>query len=93
MADKDGYPTEAELKLITEWDVINDVKGLIEFIKEQWIYEEYFKYEPPLLELHTGGWSGHESVIGALERNLIFWGVFWQKSERGGHYYFEIKEG
>jgi len=41
-------------------------------------------------EYHTGGWSGNEDVIGALKNNLLFWPMFWQKSTRGGHYFFRI---
>lgn len=40
------------------------------------------------LELHTGGWSENEEIIEELQKNL-FWLFCWQKSERGGHYYFE----
>jgi hypothetical protein len=43
------------------------------------------------LELHTGGWSGNEEIISVLQ-NSMFWVMYWQKSERGGHYYFELPE-
>lgn len=43
------------------------------------------------LELHTGGWSGNETIIGVLELSW-FWHFWWVKSVRGGHYYFEIPE-
>ena len=41
------------------------------------------------LELHTGGWSGNEDIIEALAASM-FWLMYWQKSVRNGHYYFEI---
>lgn len=41
------------------------------------------------LELHTQGWSGNESIVNALQKTM-FWFMFWQKSVRGGHYYFKI---
>jgi len=28
--------------------------------------------------------------IRALEKNSVFWAQHWEKSVRGGHYYFEI---
>lgn len=39
--------------------------------------------------LVTGGWSGCESAIGALEDGL-FWFAWWQTSHRGGRHDFEI---
>lgn len=41
------------------------------------------------LELHTGGWSGNEDIIQALQNNKLFW-VNWEMSRVGGHYYFKI---
>lgn len=40
------------------------------------------------LELHTGGWLENEEIIEELIQSF-FWVLFWQKSERGGHYYFK----
>lgn len=39
--------------------------------------------------LSTGGWSGNESLIGAMKRNYILWSLTWVQSRRGGHYIFE----
>lgn len=41
------------------------------------------------LELHTGGWLGNEEIIEAL-KDTTFWGLCWQKSERGGHHNFRL---
>ena len=51
--------------------------------------QDDFKKPCMKLELHTGGWSGNEEVMGALE-GTFFWVLFWEHSRRGGHYYFEI---
>lgn len=42
------------------------------------------------LELHTGGHSTNEGIIESLQKHEIFWNLWWQKTERGGHYYFII---
>jgi hypothetical protein len=42
------------------------------------------------LELHTFGWSGNESIVDALDKNVLFWMTCWEQSNRGGHYKFEI---
>jgi len=39
-------------------------------------------------ELHTGGWSGNEEIIRAMQDNRVWWGMFWESSRRGGHYEF-----
>lgn len=36
--------------------------------------------------LATGGWSGNECLIGALERNLVVWSFCWRLSAIGGLY-------
>jgi len=40
------------------------------------------------LELSTGGWSHNEDIIEDLQKYNFFWFIYWQKSERGGHYCF-----
>lgn len=39
------------------------------------------------LYLHTGGWSGCEEMISAI--NKIWWSMYWKESTVGGHYIFE----
>lgn len=87
--DRDGYPTEETLEFIKNYQ--GAPGSLVDYILEAWHFPEYSKWAPPLLELHTGGWSGNEEVIQALmESKSFFWTLYWQKSERGGHYYFEV---
>lgn len=40
-------------------------------------------------DVATGGWSGNEDIIRALQENYVVWGITWQLSERGGRYVFE----
>jgi len=100
--DSEGYPEESELKLIQEWDW-QDIFGLIDFIEERWAYGHWgFKKEwghdrmklhkmpVLLLELHTGGWSGNESIINSLLENrmaVIVLGYY--QWNTGGHYRFQ----
>jgi hypothetical protein len=86
------YPTFKELDVIKKLAALNTITPLIEMFKEIWWNADTaceFEMEGNkwTLELHTGGWSGNEDIIEALAGSM-FWFLFWQKSERGGHFYF-----
>ncbi len=103
MFDKEGYPTEEALEVFSQWrvpdgDIHASAKTVFEYVKSLWQYEEYVdilypcpRMEKPVVvvELHTLGWSGNEDIVEEL-RKTWFWYLYWQKSERGGHYRFEI---
>lgn len=90
--DKDGYPEEHELKKIEEWDY-HDFEGLMTYVRDLWKYKHYFRKKiGEVYDLSTGGWSGNESIIAALEQNRMFWAIAWQESKRGGHFIFEIRK-
>jgi len=96
MLDKDGYPDEASLKAIKEWDILEQgVSELLELVIENtnWADRQIHITGKKVIrfEYHTGGWSGNEDVIKVLRQNLLFWHFFWQKSTRGGHFYFKIE--
>ena len=96
MLDENNYPDEASLKEIKKWDILKQgIQGLLELIKDNtnWADRQIYITGKRVLrfEYHTGGWSGNEDVIGALRQNYHFWTMFWEKSTRGGHYYFRIK--
>lgn len=94
------YYTERELKEIQNWD-IKDTHNLIERLRDMWEYKNCFienwgldhihnERSVLMLELHTCGWSGNEDIIEALQNHKLFWTMWWWKTERGGHYYFEV---
>ena len=84
-----NYPTEDELKKITEWPYPN-FEGLMNFIESIWEYADcgYWKQTKKKYYISTAGWSGNEEIIGAMKANFIFWGIYWHSSQRGGHYIF-----
>jgi len=95
MLDKDGYPTEKYLNKVREYCSLDNPFGIIGLIKEGWKYDSGVRVSGTRvirLELHTFGWSGNEEIIQSLQSNFMFWGMYWQKSLRGGHYYFKLNK-
>jgi hypothetical protein len=95
--DADGYPTERTEATIAQWGA-DDATGLMEFVAKAWKYPEWFKQvgendSGHIWEVSTGGWSGNESLIYAMQANLVFWMVCWAESSRGGHYQFVVPFG
>ena len=98
--DGDGYPTEEMLEKIEKWDAgEGSYNDLMKFIKPHWKYsfEGYWsenEYEDDGTEysISTGGWSGNEDIIHALQSNWMFWSLYWMQSRRGGHYIFKVKD-
>ena len=88
--DHDGYPDEQELQRIREWS-LEDLAGLLQFVYGIWWASDWgWHQRERIFRVSTGGWSGNESIIGALQDNQMFWMLCWQESRRGGHYVFEI---
>jgi len=97
MLDDDGYPTDEALDLIAKWDY-KDIAGWFEFIQSLWALTDW-KIEDathdisdrPIIRytFNTGGWSGNEDLIRAMEQNWMIWSLTWVQSRRGGHYIFE----
>lgn len=88
MTEDGDYPDDNEIQRIKDWP-LEDVMGLIEFVKSIWHWRDYAERNGNKFELHTGGWSGNEEIIEAL-MDTMFWSMCWESSRRGGHYYFEI---
>ena len=50
---------------------------------------DFGEEQPKFLRLATGGWSGNEALVGALERNFVVYSLTWRLSSRGGLHIFE----
>ena len=95
--DNEGYPTEEELEKIRTWPIViessldEDFHELMSYVKELWWMPDWgwsYDKETETYSLSTGGWSGNEDIIGALQENVMWWIMFWKSSRRGGHYEF-----
>ncbi len=104
--DENGYPTEDALRYIKDWDwrdkPTSEYTALFDVIQSIWWSPEFGWHDEDVeceitnrtvrrYTLSTGGWSGNESLIEALQSNWIVWSVTWEQSRRGGHYIFEVK--
>jgi len=100
--DEDGYPTEAALELIRGWHW-SDCHGWFDFIKSIWWMSGWGWHESSVphdynpektvhqYNISTGGWSGNEAIISAMQQNRLLWSLQWVQSRRGGHYIFELR--
>lgn len=106
--DEDGYPTEAALERIKNWDYMGtDIKELFDFVKSLWCWgdtafvmgsdvpKEYALRScenndgATWVRAATGGWSGNESLVRAIENSPIGM-VTWRQSSWGGLHIFRI---
>jgi hypothetical protein len=100
--DEDGYPTDEALEEIKNWHYDKGWISLMEFVKSIWWAADWGWREENTEGLYgittityyisTGGWSGNESLIYALQENTAFWMMNWFQSQRGGHYIFKVKK-
>ena len=101
----DIYPTEEFLDYLSRWWP-SDSYGYDKFFKQLedvwWhgeslissdeVLDEIFEEPNTAYYISTGGWSGNESIIGAMGQNWFLWSQVWYSSKRGGHYEFRIKK-
>lgn len=90
--DEDGYPTEEELEKIKAWPY-TDYGGMLQWINANCWWpgpDNGFKQTGRKFRLATGGWSGNEEVIAAMESNMMFVPLCWQSSHRGGLHIYEV---
>jgi hypothetical protein len=95
--DDDGYPTDETLTLIRKFGSIGEATPnwalLLAFCTSIWRYPDYVEISEDgrRFVFATGGWSGNESIIEALQGNGFFWILCWFQSERGGRHVFEVR--
>lgn len=104
--DANGYPTEETCQTIEQWfegrnPLDREVRNaFLAYVMETWNHNSGKVTVIPFregincgerLEFATGGWSGNEDVIGAMEKTM-FWAMYWESSHRGGLYVFIVPE-
>jgi len=98
----DDYPTDDELERITKWPH-DDPAGWFKYVRS---VGNYWSDQPPwgwheetadddgkqVKEIHvsTGGWSGNEDIILAMQQNFVLWSLNWYQHQTGGHYIFRL---
>jgi 1,4-alpha-glucan branching enzyme len=98
------YPTDEDLESIRSWPP-SDPMGWFSAIKhaghwwpdESWGWSERDdtdRIDGPVrvYEISTGGWSGNEEILSAMEDNRGLWYQTWREIRRGGHYTFMVKK-
>jgi len=94
----DGYPTDDVLTRIREWPT-NDLNGCLDFVHDLWHYggpwcstdisnvESELLHARPIdryLRCATGGWSGNEEIVAAMDGNAMLRVMCWRLSAAGG---------
>jgi transcriptional regulator with XRE-family HTH domain len=89
--DVDGYPTDNTLDIIQTYPGYQgNWKWLMEAIAPLFCkHGRWESIDGIYWQVATGGWSGNESIIRALQKNTLFWSMCWQLSKKGGYYEFK----
>lgn len=93
LLDGDGYPRVEVAEAIKNWEItkFEDCITLLEYVGDVWKYKDWgWERDGNEYHISTGGWSGNEELMAALEQNWMFWNMCWVQSRRGGHYIFEV---
>jgi hypothetical protein len=98
----DGYPSEAELEKIKNWPPpekdLFELDALMQYVHERWKYPTFWE-EDQVEEFgrphrrytfSTGGWSGNESLVTAMEENPVLSMIAPWSWQRGGHYEYRL---
>jgi len=102
--DRNGYPTEATLERIRTWPIntMADAAAAMDYAGLAWSYPDRWKlierYEDPdwpsfpkrLYKFSTGGWSGNEDIVAAIEANQMLTMLGAWSWQRGGHYEYRF---
>lgn len=88
----DSYPTEAILVNLSTSNAKQNHRDMLELVKSIWHYPDFVQVDTDTYTFRTGGWSGNESLIDALQQNALFWSFCWEMSARGGVHVFKVKQ-
>lgn len=92
--DECGYPSDDTLDCVSKLSPLeHDAWEIVDYILSIWIWGEMMAKidkDKGCFQISTGGWSGNEDIITALQKSL-FWMCYWRQTRCGGHYWFEIK--
>lgn len=100
--DHGSYPAEETLARIRSWD--GDIEPLLRLAADAWsehgvVTEELTAQEKALvraeegdrfLRFVTGGWSGNEALLAALDQNWLATSLTWRVSTAGGLHIYRI---
>lgn len=87
--DASGYPTDRTLEQIEKVDFIPNLDDIMDCLSPAFaVYGKCEREDSGLWTVCTGGWSGCESIVHAMQSNSYIWPVYWVLSKRGG--YFEL---
>jgi hypothetical protein len=87
MMQTTGEFHHTQLEKIRKWP-FDDSDACFRYMQSLWRWPEYLEIKRKYIYLSTGGWSGHEEAVGALQTNMMLWMMVWYSSRRGGHYIF-----
>ena len=102
--DADHYPTDETLRLIREWsiDSMQAAADAMDFAGKAWAYSKQWEMEERwddpdwpshpkrVYRFSTGGWSGNESIVSAIEENQMLQILGAWSWRRGGHYEYRF---
>lgn len=100
--DAEDYPTEETLERIATWEIITnaDCEAAMDFAGAAWKYDAWQKernwsdalWPNPQVRyvFSTCGWSGNESIVAAIEKNMILQMIGAWSWRRGGHYEYRF---
>lgn len=101
LADE-GYPSDEETWTVAHWPIngSKDVIAAFEYVRQRWSYPDYWNQDRKIdngkiariYTFSTGGWSGNEMLVDAMQRNDFLWMLSWYSIRRGGHYEFRVSE-
>ena len=103
--DPDGYPTTDTVKALELWPH-EDIAAALDFVKAIWHWSEAATHDlsaheaailranpgERYLRLATGGWSGNEELVAALQANVMLHMLAWRLSAHGGLHIYQYPE-